>query len=319
VTIGVGVIVSFASLLLLNYLLRDLDFSVLREVGWTMALLILGLSVLGTALYTVAVCVLIRASGHRASLVQVYLVLTSSLSVNYVTPVKVGLPLRVFLYRHFMKIPASVGTALVAVETLVGMLTPAMAAAFGVTFLFESIPAYFPVGLLAVLVLFASVVVFAPVSLVARLANKLPSHHFTRRALSFWHEVQIGLHEVPLWVPMILAVLFCLNFVLHAIRLHVMLLGLGHSANPLWLFFALTTSVTAGNLSMIPMGLGVRDASLALLLRQLDVPSKIALSATLIQRLFSPGWPLLLGFISANILGVSEMAKNARDTKHDTP
>jgi uncharacterized protein (TIRG00374 family) len=79
------------------------------------------------------------------------------------------------------------------------------------------------------------------------------------------------------------------------------------------LLAVLTISITAGNLSMIPMGLGVRDASLTLLLVQLGVPNEIALSVTVIQRLFAPGWPLLLGLISANILGISEMTKRSDD------
>ena len=58
---------------------------------------------------------------------------------------------------------------------------------------------------------------------------------------------------------------------------------------------------------MIPMGLGIRDVTFTWLLVQVGVPTEIALSAAVIQRIFAPGWPLLLGVISANILGVSEI------------
>ncbi len=84
---------------------------------------------------------------------------------------------------------------------------------------------------------------------------------------------------------------------------------LGQTIDWLAVLAALTISITAGNLSMIPMGLGVRDASLTLLLRQLGAPDEVALSTAVIQRLFAPGLPLLLGLISANILGISEMVK----------
>ena len=40
----------------------------------------------------------------------------------------------------------------------------------------------------------------------------------------------------------------------------------------------------------------------------------VALAAAVIQRLFSPGWPLLLGLISANILGVSELVKRSDES-----
>jgi uncharacterized protein (TIRG00374 family) len=87
----------------------------------------------------------------------------------------------------------------------------------------------------------------------------------------------------------------------------------GPPPSVLALLAVLTISVTAGNLSMIPMGLGVRDASFTVLLAQLGVPNEIALSVAVIQRLFSPGWPLLLGLISTNVLGVSEIVQASRE------
>jgi uncharacterized protein (TIRG00374 family) len=96
---------------------------------------------------------------------------------------------------------------------------------------------------------------------------------------------------------------------LQSVRLWIVLRVFGPAPSSLSLLAVFAISVTAGNLSMIPMGLGVRDASFTLLLARLGVSQEIALSAAVIQRLFSPGWPLLLGLISANVLGVSALTR----------
>jgi len=102
-------------------------------------------------LYTAAVYVLVRASGHWTTIAHAYLVLTSSLSVNYVTPVKFGIPLRIYLYKQVMQVPLAVGTALVALETWLGMLIPAVSASVGIAVLFTEIGLAAPLMLLAVL------------------------------------------------------------------------------------------------------------------------------------------------------------------------
>ena len=115
-----------------------------------------------------------------------------------------------------------------------------------------------------------------------------------------------------------IGLLFTLNFVTSALQSYLVLRVLGYPVSPLALLYALAISVTAGNLSLIPMGLGVRDASFTLLLMQLGVPNEVALAAAVIQRLFAPGWPLLLGVISTNILGVSELMKRGSSSAEST-
>jgi uncharacterized protein (TIRG00374 family) len=256
---------------------------------------------------------LIRASGYRTTLVQAYLVLTASLSVNYVTPVKVGIPLRVYLYRYFMGIPAATGTALITLEALLGIVVPALIAIAGVASLFPFIGFLRPVVLLLIVgSVFAAVTLF-PSRRIKPFVRRLPLQRAVKRIASFGGQVQISLRNLPVWALLSTTILIILNLAAVAIRLHLVLQMLGYAVSPMALLYVQAIAVTTGNLSMIPMGLGVRDASLVLLLAQLGVPNEIALSVGVIQRLFSPGWPLLLGLISANILGISEAVKRSSE------
>ncbi|MFX0203796.1 MAG: lysylphosphatidylglycerol synthase domain-containing protein, partial [Candidatus Hodarchaeota archaeon] len=123
--VGVVFALFIISGIMLIYLLRDVDLTQFWKVGPFYLVLILLLSLLSIGFYSLAVYTLIQASGYKTTFVQTYLVLTASLGANYVTPVRVGIPLRIYLYKHLMDVPMSTGTALITVEVIVGMLTPA--------------------------------------------------------------------------------------------------------------------------------------------------------------------------------------------------
>jgi uncharacterized protein (TIRG00374 family) len=308
---GIVFAIFIVSVVLLIRLLRNRGWVLLPEIALFYLVLTLLLSALGTALYSAAVYVLVRASGHRTTFIQAYLVLTASLSANYVTPVKFGIPLRIYLYKQVMQIPFAVGTALVALETWLGMLIPAVIASVGIAALFIEIGLAAPLTLLAVLLVGMMAMLFIKPSLVSPLLERLPLQKFTFRLVRFSETVQTGFRSVPLWRLGVVALLLGLNVTVATTRLYFVLFVLGWPVSWPALLAAFTISLTAGNLSMIPMGLGVRDASFTLLLAQLGVPNEIALSAAVIQRLLSPGWPLLLGLVSTNILGVSELVKRS--------
>lgn len=211
-----------------------------------------------------------------------------------------------------MSIPVAIGTALVTVETIVGMLVPALIASVSTVFLFPEfglVPA-----IILMTLLLAGVLVGRQISVLNLLPylERLPFFRFTRRLVNFAIGVQSGLRYLSPLVVLAVVMLDILMLALQALRLWLVLSIFGPVPSFWALLAVLTISVTAGNVSMIPMGLGVRDASFTLLLAQLGIANEIALSAAVIQRLFSPGWPLLLGVISSQLLGLAELMKPSK-------
>ena len=300
--------------LLLAYLLHRVDWEIVRRTGPSMLVPILALTVLGTMAYTALIYVLVRGSGHTTTLWKAYLVLTASLSANYITPVKMGMPLRIYLYDHFMAVPVATGVALVTVETLVGMLVPAFITVAGIALLFPSLGLTTPIILIALLLTGLFLVQRAKIKHLYPLIGRWHLPRFILRLARFVEHIQTGMRSLRSTTILGVAVLDVLMLVLQAGRLWFVLNIFGYALPLPTLLAILAISVTAGNLSMLPMGLGVRDASFTLLLAQQGVPDEVALAAAVIQRLFAPGWPLLLGIISANILGVSELTKRSDDT-----
>ena len=314
---GVLVMALVVTGVLLANLLKDMDWTLFRRFGWLDLAWILFLSILGTMFYTLGVYVLVRGSGYQTTLSEIYLVLTASLSANYVTPIKVGIPLRIYLYRHFMQIPLVMGTSLVALETVIGMLLPALISILGLLLVFASVGLTIPLVLLAMLFLGMAVLFFVTPERLDSLVSCLPAWAIVRRAVNFLGRVRNGIHYVPIWAVLVLALLLSLNLLTGAMRLYIVLGVLGFDLSPVVLLYAIAISVTAGNLSLIPMGLGLRDASFAFLLLQLGVLQGVAVSVAVIQRLFVPGWPLLLGLISINLLGVRQLVQRPEDTGVD--
>lgn len=298
--------------LLLVYLLKDMDWMLIGKAGLRYLPLVLALAVLGTICYTFAIWVLVSSSGHQTTLVRAYLVLTASLTANYVTPIKVGIPLRVYLYNHLMQIPLSTGSALIAAEAVLGMAVPAVLATLGIATLFPAVNLVIPLVVVGILAAGMAVILLIKPDRLRSLLGRVAGLRLALRAAGFLGNVQAGLRRLPLHSLVVVTLLITVMLFLQALNLHLVLRTLGHIVSPIALLYVLAISVTAGNLSLIPMGIGVRDASFVLLLRQLGIPDEIALSAAVIQRLLAPGWPLLLGIISTNILGIAEVTKGAR-------
>ncbi|OQA16745.1 MAG: hypothetical protein BWY63_02640 [Chloroflexi bacterium ADurb.Bin360] len=297
--------------LLLFFLLRDLDWFIIRQTSPLVAIGIFLLTALETVVYTLMVRAQIRGGGAVVTFWQTYLVLTSSLSINYLTPVKVGIPWRVYLYQRFIGVPLARGAALVTLEALAGMLIPAFLAVAGITILFPQLGLTAPLVLIGVLL---AALGFALLVRVEALSARLETWAFgsrLKRILGFIQQVQTSLRSMPFVVVAITLLLVLLMLMIEAYRLWLLLGIFGSAPAPYLLLVVLAISLTAGNVSMLPLGLGVRDASLIFLLAHLGVSNEIALSAAVVQRLFSPGCPLLLGVISSNILGVSALRRTA--------
>jgi uncharacterized protein (TIRG00374 family) len=301
---------------LLIHLLRDLDWSSIGRAAPLYLGLILALSIAETTFYTLAVHVLIRASGYNPTLLHTYLLLTSSLSTNYITPIKAGVPLRVYLYKQFLGIPVATGTALITVELLIGIVIPALIAVVGIVSLFPFIGLVGPLALLIVVGCGAMAILFFSPERMKPLAQRLPFQGLVQRVMRFSEQTRDGLANLPVWSLLSMAGLVALTFAAVTMRLYVILQMLGHPVSLLALLYAQMISITSGNISLIPMGLGVRDASLMLLLLHLGVPREVAISVAIIQRLLSPGWPLLLGMISSSILGTRMILANAEESEN---
>lgn len=263
--------------------------------------LITSLLVLGTV--AAAYCILAGTDGNR-SVGQLYLVVTASLAANYSTPVKAGIPLRVYLYKRFMGIGLATGSALVGLEVLLGMLVPAVIALFALMLLL-------PQGGLAVpaVVAMGATVAIAAIAFVRsgsydRAISRLPLPGIARRVLAPDGDIVAAVRGVPLWSLGAAAGIYAAMFVLVGVRSFYAFQLFGGSMNVMQLVGISAAAFALGSVSFLPMGLGVRDATLVALFVQAGADRDVAIAVAALDRLLSTGVPFLLGIISAQILGL---------------
>ena len=84
--------------------------------------------------------------------------------------------------------------------------------------------------------------------------------------------------------------------------LKIIIMGLNENADISLLFIIQGLPYLLGMLSMIPLGLGVKEATLSYLLTQFGITNEVAIISSVILRIFMSGFSILVGIFSANYL-----------------
>lgn len=296
---------------ILAWLLEGVDWSFLENAQASVILYIIGLTILGTIIYTYMIHVMVIANGFKSNLISCYLSLTMSLTGNYITPIKLGLPLRVYFYKNLLDIPVAAGTSLITTEMLTGAILPLILAIVGIFYFYPQIGFVAPLFLLLMIFIFLAFVIYTPKPII----NFFESRKDENNGLSKFIKLLLNLHVnfiTQSGKGIVAAILFYLSILLlQTLRLWFVIYLFAEPPGFIHLLFILTISLTIGNISFIPMGLGTRDISLIFLLINSGLQSEFATSVAIILRLLSPGWPLILGIISLHIYGLKRLSLNS--------
>lgn len=225
-----------------------------------------------------------------------------SMTAHYSTPAKLGFPLTVYLLKKLEDIPYATGTAVVLIELVVSTVLCGAIAVFGSYFYFaDEASRILPFLLLFVL----CVLGLCAVGVILR--NKAvnnPLFRFIRDlydAFKPLDKVNTSLYVIVRFTIQIFS------------GVSLMLLARFFSSD-LSLFQAVVAGSTAfflSSLSMIPMGLGVREASVLFYLHHVGIPNEVGLSIVTIQRLLSTGLSFGLGMVLGALLGLRNLSSSS--------
>ena len=295
--LGIGI-------LLLYYLSKNIDLSVISNLSLRNIFYLLVLSILSILTYVLSLRILLEGMGYKTSPKSLYLILTSSLATNYVNPVKIGLPLRVYLYKKVLNIPLSVGTASLGIEIFIQIFLLSIVSIIAIMNLFTDYSIKIPLlAITLLLILFCSIIFFEPTKL-KRYTNRLPFENTINRLIDVGNSAQDGIKRTEIKSILLFSFLIFVMYIISAIRLFVILMIFGVSINPLHVVYVQFISGLLATVSMIPMGLGIKDASIVVLLMNLGIPNEVAISAALIERTLTTGLNFVLGAVSASALGI---------------
>lgn len=285
-------------------MLRNIDLSVIVNLRFQTIIYLLLLFIASLFIHLLATSVLLANLGYSVSTKNLFSVNIISYSANYASPIKIGIPLRVYLYREILNIPLSVGVVTISVINVLGVILASCISIFGIRAIFSSFSYSMPLTLFVILSILVLTVIFMPVSKFGKFLSFGPFKKKASKILTFAENVQIGLKRTSKVIVLLIVLLMFTRFFITAYCSHLILLDFGQSISTLHILYAQSISLIVGLVSMVPMGLGSKDVTLVFLLSHIGISKEAAVSLAIVERIIWAALPLLIGIICANSLGI---------------
>jgi uncharacterized protein (TIRG00374 family) len=276
----------------------DLDtISLITYKKWLLVLLLFCIVQFLNLWYFKLILTRMHSINSSAKLFQI---LFASHSFNYAGPVKLGMPVRIFLFKQILRVPYSAGIATVMTTTGLDVcIMIALVIALS-TWIYVSPLVGFILGL-------AIIIGLTGLAALSHRWSFIRLERFEWLARFLTH-----IRNLSPFVTFCAMLLSVTKLLLNSVAGWIVLAGLGASTGLAKFSLVYFSSHLAGLLSFIPMGLGVKDASVVELLGRMNTPPSISIAFIAIDRLIWSVIPLLIGLLAGWQLGISAMIESAR-------
>jgi len=288
------VVIGFLS----NLSLSDLLTTLLTLQAWQLALLVL-VFFLAAGVHISSRKYLLYALGARTGWNHLSKIHFASMAAHYSTPVKIGIPIAIYLFKKIENIPYSTSTAMILMEIAIATSLCGLIALIGIPAILD---VSFEQAIFYIILLgFGGIAVIWVLGYFYRSSNKrfaLVDYIFN--TFDAIRKISIASLISYLSLSLILRVVDGLNLFLLCLFF----------AEDLTLWQAVITTSTAffiGTISMVPMGLGTRDISLLLLLQNYGVSGEATLIIVSLQRVLTTGLSFALGIYCGSVLGMKNI------------
>ncbi|GBC60384.1 hypothetical protein DENIS_1336 [Desulfonema ishimotonii] len=269
------------------------------ELGWGLFLILISIAIFCIMENILASQILLRGMGYNVSFTKLYLILTTSLVANYSAPTKIGVPVRIFLYKKILGIPFPVCTANVSLEICIGIGTGGLISLIGIIHLFDDILLN---NWILLFCFFIPVILFFGVKFFVK-SLSLTSQFF-QRIFHFFNVFNDSIKKVSKTALLIFIVLLVIRLVIRCMITYTVLQRFRYNISPLDIFYVQSISGLISIISMVPMGLGAKDLSLVALLVRVGVPIEAGTLVAAVERVMWTIVPFLLGLFSVYRLNV---------------
>ena len=225
--------------------------------------------------------------------------------VMSVTPGKIGDLIKSYMLKEVNGTPVNISIPIVFAERVTEFVALLILVILGVNIYNQNI-LILSISLLSIIVLF--IILFN-----SRITNSIISKLSKSKKLEKYIEpLSLTLSNSKSLLqpkPFLLMVLFSLFiWIIESFGFYLILAQFNIDISIIWTFFAYLFSVFIGSVSMLPAGLGVTDGSLTYLITQNGFSKEIAVSATLIVRIATLWFALIIGIIG--MFGFDKISKN---------
>lgn len=252
---------------------------------------------------------ILRARFPFASFTRIYHLLTSTALISYTFPARSGLPVRLIMAKRILGLDYPTVGALLIIDSVLFYGFWLLAAVIGGAMLMPE---------QRLLTTFAGFMLIALGVILLSVLTRADWSRFSRfqRVSDFGSRLSAGLRLMTVRVALVNALLLCSDILFYGIRHSLILVGLGVECSIIKVTLIVAISIFAGFVSLMPLGIGGYDLSLAFLLTLIDVPREVAVAVPVINRISMISVGLILGGISLNRLPLQR--KFLRDVSDDS-
>lgn len=259
----------------------------------------LGFALLQKALGPVLIMMVFQSINQKARYMPLLWITMFSTAANSALPFPAGIPIRTVLQKRIMDISYSTSASGLVIETVLSFGCAAITCV--ITGLFWLAPAlsmrmaFFEGPMLTFLIIIG---LLLSTGLMYATARRLKGRFMEHVHASF--RQILAARRGPL---MFVVALILFSYIISLLRFEMLLRAMGYNMSQGPLLAAMILSYLAGVISFVPMGLGVRDVSLASLLVSLGIPLAPAVAATAIDRILISVPFLIGGVMATHVLG----------------
>ncbi|WP_454658498.1 lysylphosphatidylglycerol synthase transmembrane domain-containing protein [Bosea beijingensis] len=287
-----GAVVGLATL---AYLVRFINWSALLALDAGTFLVLCASTIVMIALHAGGAATLLGGMKHPARLLDVMTAMLAAGAVSLAGDPKLGVPARLAFYKMLAGIPIRVGAAQTAVESLLWLLLMTAIVA---------IPGPLAGDLSAWLSLVAAAMLVAGIGIVALGPTVLDRvwglgrlFRASGRIREFVLDVRNTVLGLQVGALAIATFWLALTYAVDVASIWYLGKALGADIAPTAIGHAVVISYLAGAVSLLPLGLGVRDITFAFLLQQAGASPDAAAGIVVVHRTLRTALPLLLGLV----------------------
>ena len=297
------------SAMILYALVKDFDLSLLNKLSFLVLIQLFFLRVISFIIYNLSNFFLFRAFDKNINIIDLALINSSSTVSNYATPIKIGFPLQILLLKKILNISYKLSGIIIFLSVIMSIF---IALFLSLSFIVTNPSKLSNVSLLSseFILIGLGVIIFLLI-LFFSLSINIHRNAYITKLFKKLFELKENLLSLNIRYLIISFSLMLFGFFMNAWMINIILVEFNEDVSILNLFFIQGIPYLLAMVSMIPLGLGIKDASLTYLIVQTGVQSQTALLCAILMRILTSGFSIITGFFSINYL----MKKNIFDKK----
>ena len=215
-----------------------------------------------------------------------------------ITPGKIGELLKSYLVKEVTNVPVSRTAPVIFAERITDFLSLLLIAIIG-AYTFDY-GLKLSLGVTAFFIILIYIIGNKKISL--SILNYLERFSFLKKHLTNIHHAYESSYQLLRPAPLVMmTILSLISWGFECLGYHLILLNFGIDFGFFWASFSYAFATIIGALSMLPGGLGVTEGSLTYLLVKKGVANSVAVTTTLIVRVVTLWFAVLVGIISVSI------------------